>query len=276
MLKTVDTSLSEDRSMPGSGLSLLMTLFNRRWWWTTLLVLLGMALLARLGFWQLDRLGQRRARNTELVQQLALPPLSLTGESLPDDLTSLRNRTASARGTFDFSHQIALKHQNWMNAPGIHLIAPLVIEGSSRAVLVDRGWLPTDQAAPESWSGFDEVGPVTAVGSVQLSQTLPGNTSPIPAYPQTEWYRVDIDAIQAQMPYDLLPIYILQLPADDGRAALPYRIEPEFDLSDGPHLGYAIQWYIFALILGIIYVRVVSKNRAGYPSPGGNAEETVE
>jgi surfeit locus 1 family protein len=252
--------------MPRPGLPLFKALFNRRWWWSTLLVLLGMAVLARLGFWQLDRLAQRRARNAEIAQQLALPPLSLTGAVLPDDLTSIKYRRVTALGTFDYSHQMGLKLQNWMGAPGIHLITPLVIEGTSQAVLVDRGWIPIEQAAPENWSQFDEIGPVTVTGFTKLSQTLPARTDNAAqassAEPQLEWYRVDIGAMQSQMPYKLLPIYVLQSPAGDANANLPYRVEPEFDLSDGPHLGYAIQWYIFSLILGTMYVFYVSKSIA--------------
>ena len=43
------------------------TLFSRRWWWVTLIVLVLMAVFARLGFWQLDRLEQRRAANAQLI-----------------------------------------------------------------------------------------------------------------------------------------------------------------------------------------------------------------
>jgi surfeit locus 1 family protein len=279
MLKTGDTQVREAPSMPRFRLSWLLTLFNRQWWWATLVVLLGMAVLARLGFWQLDRLEQRRARNAEIVQQLALPPLPLTGETLTDDLSSSKYRQASARGEFDFSHQVALLYQNYKDTPGTHMITPLVLEGSPQAVLVDRGWLPTDQAAPENWTQFDQPGPVTVVGFIQLSQTLPGaagdGARSIPAEPQSEWYRVDIEAIQAQMPYELLPIYVLQSPEEGGNAALPYRVEPEFDLSDGPHLGYAIQWFIFALILGIIYIRYVSKKENSQPSMEHHSQEAI-
>jgi surfeit locus 1 family protein len=153
-----------------------------------------------------------------------------------------------------------------MNSPGLHLITPLVLEGGTQAVLIDRGWLPTDQSAPENWPGFDEPGPTSVTGFIQLSQPAParsGNAArQIPATPQSEWYRVDIEAIQAQLPYELLPVYILQSPPEGGDAALPYQAEPEFDLSNGSHLGYAIQWFIFALILGVIYLRYVSKKEA--------------
>jgi surfeit locus 1 family protein len=258
---------SQVSSRSRSGLALLVRLFNRRWWWSTLVVLLGMAFLARLGVWQLDRLDQRRARNAELVRQLALAPLPLGGQPLPADLSSLKNRPASARGEFDFSRQVALQYQNWMDAPGIHLVAPLVMEDTGQAVLVDRGWLPADQAAPETWSQYDERGPVTVTGLIQLSQTLPGGADqaaqPAPAEFKSEWYRVEVEAIQAQMPYDLLPIYLLQSPTRGDDATLPYQVEPEIDLSDGPHLGYAIQWFIFAIILGIVYVSYVRKKVTG-------------
>jgi surfeit locus 1 family protein len=226
-------------------------------------VLLGMAVLARLGVWQLDRLEQRRARNAAIIHQLELAPLNLAGDSLPNDLGSLKNRRGTAHGEFDYSHQMALLHQNWRQTPGIHLVTPLVIDGTSQAVLVDRGWLPTDQAAPENWPRFDEPSPATVTGLIQLSQTLPARAGDaaqtISAEPQSEWYRVDIEAIQAQMPYELLPIYILATPTEESTLNLPYRVRPEFDLSDGPHLGYAIQWFIFSVILGVIYVRIVTK-----------------
>ena len=38
-------------------------LISRQWWWVTLVVLALMALFARLGIWQLDRLEQRQAAN---------------------------------------------------------------------------------------------------------------------------------------------------------------------------------------------------------------------
>ena len=75
--------------------------------------------------------------------------------------------------------------------------------------------------------------------------------------PQKEWYRVDVAAIEQQMPYELLPFYILQAP--EGNGELPFRSEPQIDLSESSHLGYAFQWFIFSLGLGIGYVLYVGK-----------------
>ena len=64
---------------------------------------------------------------------------------------------------------------------------------------------------------------------------------------------MDIDRIQAQIPYPLLPIFIEQSP-DPGEtaASLPHR-SGSVALDEGPHLGYAIQWFSFAAILLITY-----------------------
>jgi surfeit locus 1 family protein len=84
------------------------------------------------------------------------------------------------------------------------------------------------------------------------------------AEPQREWYRVDVEAIAAQLPYEVLPIYVKQAPSSEGSESNevpPYRSELEPDLSEGPHLGYAIQWFIFAAILGVGYIGYVSKSK---------------
>ncbi len=241
-----------------------LTLFNRQWWWSTLLVLVVMGILLRLGFWQLDRLAQRQARNAAITHQLALAPLSLNSSvPFPDDPASLKNRLATATGEYDLSRQVALKLQNWEGSPGLHLITPLLLEDGSRAVLVDRGWIPYDHASSEKWSQFDELGPVAMTGFIRLSETLAREktetSQPNLNAPQAEWYRVDIEAIQAQLPYELLPIFLQQSPPERDNTHLPYRREPTVDLSEGPHLSYAIQWYLFALILGGGYLYYVNR-----------------
>jgi surfeit locus 1 family protein len=61
--------------------------------------------------------------------------------------------------------------------------------------------------------------------------------------------RVDIERIQQQIPFPLLPMYLVAL--GERGSQLPVPVEaPTFD-DDGPHLAYAIQWFSF-LVIGIV------------------------
>jgi cytochrome oxidase assembly protein ShyY1 len=68
-----------------------------------------MALFVRLGFWQLDRLEQKRAYNTTLSTRWHQEPFNLSQESLPAALESLEYRRVTATGTFDYAHRSCSK-----------------------------------------------------------------------------------------------------------------------------------------------------------------------
>ena len=248
---------TKDKPEPIPFSNLPRTLISRRWWWTTLLVVVGMVVLFRLGIWQLDRLQQRQTRNAEYVQQVAAPPLRLTSADLVVDPAGLRDRKVDVQGTYDFSEQLVLVQQNWQGRPGAHLVTPMLLEGGEVAVLVDRGWVPTADVETGNFAQFDEPGLQSVTGTIQLSQTLSNGRETIVDGKQQEWYRIDVEAIQKQMPYKLLPIYVLASPIGDTIEQLPYRIENEVDLSDGPHLVYALQWFAFTLLLGVGYLYFV-------------------
>ena len=257
-LKEISSSLH-----PLSGIAVL---FNRQWWWATLLVMVAMMVMVRLGLWQLDRLAQRRELNAQVAHRLVESPLPLTGSLPLENVSQLEYRAATVSGEYDYSRQIALKNQAWQGQPGVHLITPLLIKGSNQAVLVDRGWVPYQQGTPEQWAKFNSPGAVDIQGAIRLSQARPealasssGATSGNPETPQTAWFRVNIPAIQTQMPYQLLPVYIQQQSPGPAGTNLPYRSNLQLDLSEGPHLGYALQWFSFTIMLGIGYIYFVRK-----------------
>lgn len=236
---------------------LLKSLVSRRWIGATLAVLLGMALLVRLGFWQLDRLEQRRAQNAQLGAVLEGAPLQLPTDELPASTAEWENRLVTVSGTYDYAHEGRLILQSWGGRNGVHLITPLLIDGSNTAVLVDRGWIPDDEATPDKLAAYQTQTTVSVAGYIALTQTL--RRQPETAVTGAEWYRVDVAAIAAQLPYDVYPFYIIESPAAGGDQALPYRAERQIDLSEGPHLSYAIQWFIFATTLGVIYLVLVAR-----------------
>ena len=244
-------------------------LVGRRWRWVTLVVLALMLVLARLGIWQLDRLAERRAANVQLEAALAAAPIDLNAEAAayagvsPGDVSAdLADRDVTAAGEYDFAQQHVVVLQNWNGQPGVHLLTPLVLAGASgdtpQAVLIDRGWIP--EAEREAGGAFTEAtGPQSVTGYVTLTETLRRRTaeSVAPATPDDEIFRVDIAALQEELPYRLLPFYVMAAPVP-GDDTLPVESAKEIDLSEGPHLGYAMQWFIFSLGLGAGYVLYVN------------------
>lgn len=235
----------------------IKVLFGRRWWWSSLIVIAGVLFLGRLGLWQLDRLEERRAANVILEERFYGEQLNLN-EALPDDPAALVDRRAVVEGRFDYSGQLILKEQRFGGRPGIRLVTPFLIDGKDEAILVDRGWIPAEEVVRGELERFDEVVEGRIEGVLQRSQTLPGNRETIVEAGQVEWYRIDIEAIESQGAYDLLPVYLVLTPVEENSTELPLREDVEIDLSDGPHVAYAIQWFLFALILGIGYVRYVT------------------
>jgi surfeit locus 1 family protein len=110
-------------------------IFSRQWILTTLLVLAGGALCVRLGFWQLDRLEQRRAFNAHVEAMRAAEPLILAGQSA-NDLTTMEYRAVAVSGTYDFENQVALRNRYYQNESGFNLLTPLLLDDGS-ALLVD-------------------------------------------------------------------------------------------------------------------------------------------
>ncbi len=252
-------------------LSTLKMMLSRRWWWTTLLVLAGTAILARLGIWQLDRLAGRRAFNAHVRAMQSEPVLVLPAEVAPRDLTGMEYRLVQATGVYDFEHQVVLRNQvweqSWGDQIGYALLTPLALSDGT-AVLVERGWIPPEEAAPESWRQFDQPGTVVVSGIIRLPLEEPemGGGVPDPTLaPGQErldyWNLVDVARLQGQVPWPLLPVYIQQAPGPDP-AGPPYRALPELDLSDGPHLGYAFQWFTFAALLFFGYPVYLKKQAA--------------
>lgn len=229
--------------------------FGRRWWLPTIVVIAGVIFLAWLGVWQLNRLEERRAFNQYVAARWDQEPFDLTAGNLPGDINELEYRRVALGGDFDYANQIVLKNQNLGNMPGVNLVTPMVLE-DGRAILVARGWVPFAESTAEFWPQFEEPTDATIVGMLQESQTMAG--AKLPEGAQTEWFRIDIGAIQPQMPYELLPVFVTQLP-EPGRAYtdLPHREVP-FTIEEGNHFSYAIQWFMFAAILGIGYIQFMA------------------
>jgi surfeit locus 1 family protein len=234
----------------------LLRMLSRKWLMTTLLVLAGSAICVRLGIWQLDRLEQRRAFNAQVGSMRAAVPVVL-GINIPKDISTMEWRKITVTGRFDFENQVAIRNQYNGDQYGYHLITPLLFD--EEAVLVDRGWVPADgNSDPQAWRKYDQTGLVNLAGQIRLGQGQPafgGVPDPelSPGQKRLDiWNNLDLGRIAKQIPYPVLSVYI-QPDAGGNDFKPPIPFQPVLDLSEGPHFGYALQWFSFAAILIVGY-----------------------
>jgi len=242
----------------------LRKMFSRKWLIATLLVFLGTAVCIRLGIWQLDRLDQRRAFNAQFQAMRSMPPLDLNTERL-DSIEKMEWRSVIFTGEYDFEHQVAIRNQYYGNEYGYHLMTPLLSQGA--AVLVDRGWIPADgNSAPTAWRRYDEPGEVTVTGQIRLGQGKPAfggvaDALPVDGGALWVWNNGDVEKIALQLPYPILTVYI-QPDASVEDDVPPIPSQPTIELTEGPHFGYALQWFTFATILFVGYPFFLRKQEA--------------
>jgi surfeit locus 1 family protein len=220
-------------------------------------ILIGLMLVVagvcvRLGIWQLDRLEQRVDRNTKIKARLDEPALEFPP---PIPLEEQSYRRVSVHGTFDPEQAVLLENQSYNEQPGFHMLVPLTIEDMGIALLVDQGWLPFEQVLGEDPRVLaeGEAGELTVKGVLLPGQGEPAiaflaDRTPSPGEPPLRtWRVVNIDGLQNQMPFSLYPLYLARTAPPSGIEGGPLPVfEP--DLSNGPHLSYAIQWFSFAAI----------------------------
>lgn len=232
----------------------ITTFFKKRWLIPTIAVVLGMLFLARLGIWQLDRLEWRRGENEKKLAAINAEAISLNQDANAFNLLEMRNYKVTAVGVYDFEQQFIVKSQPYQGRQGSYLLTPLKLEGQDMAVLVNRGWIPVaDEANTDQ---FNESGLQPVNGRIQLTETLSGGReTEITA--ANEIFRIDVQAIAQELPYPILPIYILEEPAENDTP--PYKLEADLSLDEGSHLSYAIQWFSFSILLGGIFVYYVNK-----------------
>ena len=209
-------------------------------------------IFARLGVWQLQRLGQRRSRNEMLASRLRTPALPLS--QLPPDSAGAHWRRALTTGSYDFDHQIVLSGRTNAGSPGVQILTPLHPAAGGPAVLVNRGWVYSPDAATVDLGKWDEPPHETVSGYVEDFTHGGKGLARLPSR-ENVWRRLDADELRAAFPFPIAPYYLVALDTmvqyraahELPPAGTPVRLQlPQMD--DGPHLSYAIQWFTFAAV----------------------------
>jgi surfeit locus 1 family protein len=240
--------------------------FKGRWLVGWLLVALVAVTFIRLGFWQLDRLQWRRGVNATIQQRQAEPAANLTSLDPSAGADALEYLPVEADGTYDTSREAILYGRARNGQAGNHLLTPLRLDDGS-SIIVDRGWVPLDAKTPGAMDASTPDGRVSVEGIL-----LP---------PESEDRRPDADTVKdvslvqlrQRVDGELWPVYILlrsQAPQQTGPFPEPV---PEPELSEGPHLSYAVQWFTFTIIGLVGWALLLRRERrdreAGTAEHGG-------
>jgi surfeit locus 1 family protein len=194
-----------------------------------ILGLVAAAVCARLGVWQLDRHGDRRAWNAEVAARLQAPPLVLTSGLLSAPADALLYRRVAARGVFAFADQRTEPNKSLRGLPGVYLVTPLRFADGT-AALVQRGFAP----APDGMTVDGER--LAEPDSAVVEGVLLAPTGRLAVRPDS-----------LSVGYPLLPLVIRRTAPGAGMPeGLTIVGMPALDA--GPHLSYAVQWFAFAVI----------------------------
>lgn len=234
-------------------------LFRPLWIVFHLTVVAAIVTMINLGIWQLHRLDERQAFNRDVIErseQAAIP----IDEVLADiDAATLTTDEAewlpvTATGSY-LPDQIIQFNQSQGGRAGENVLTALALDDGT-TIIVNRGFIALGAETPDA-----PATEVSVTGLVRTSQTRNrGGLTDSDDGPVREVRRIDVPRIAPQLPGDVAPVYIqLVLSEPPLTADDPTPISrPELD--NGPHLSYAIQWFIFALCVAIGWVLAVRRS----------------
>ena len=189
----------------------------------------------------------------QLNQRLREAPVALPERI--DDPQAWRYRRVKLRGSYEPRYQILLDNQVENEVAGYHVLTPLRLDNGMR-VLVNRGWV----AAPADHARQPHILTPDGVQDVEGTAWLPAEKyfalQPAPAERQWQavWQHLDLKRYASLVPFATHALVIRLDPASTAGGFVRNWPAPAERIEK--HIGYAYQWYGFALAFAVIYLVV--------------------
>jgi len=209
----------------------------------TLIALLLIAGCLWASQWQYQRGIDRHQRNSAIEAAVLQPIISL--DEIAESAIAFEWRTIETTGEFDPENQILLKNRYFEGVYGYEVLTRFqLVDG--RNLWVDRGWVKAGKDA-QTAPVITPIpkGEVAIKARLRLDRSLPqGAFFALPATGAGM-----ISKLNAQSGLKSEGFYLDLIGGADPllEPKVPAQI-PE--LSDGPHLAYALQWIFFAGLIG--------------------------
>lgn len=231
-----------------------------RFWATLVFVasmLALMALFIALGTWQLNRLGEKESLIAAVSARSTLAP-----EPMPPvegwaelDVDAVDFRPLTARGHFLPEQSVPVftsltEPRGRLSGAGYWLMVPFALEGGG-VLFVNRGFVPQDRLPAFRNDPATPAGTVTVTGIARRPERAGMFTPPTDIKNRIDWIS-NPERLGRFLDSTLGPVapLTLDLPAA-GPGVLPQGGETVMEFPNN-HLGYALTWFGFALILPIL------------------------
>ena len=198
--------------------------------------------------WQYHRGVDRHARNAVIQERIAKSPIELI--TVTGNLLDYEWQTVSTSGTFNNDKQILLRNRYNDGKYGYEVLT-LFRSNENKSFWVDRGWVQAGATAttPPVVTTLPQ-GEVSITGRLRLDSSLPrGSFFALPGKGEGL-----VSELNAQSQLNTEKFYIDLLSGSDTSLTLEVTAQlPE--LSDGPHMAYALQWIFFGGL--VVYGRIL-------------------
>jgi surfeit locus 1 family protein len=221
----------------------------------TLAYICILPLLIALGFWQLGRSEEKREFLERQEQGSASSEIISLSTAIETEVDTLRYKKAEVKGHYDQAHQFLIDNQISAGKAGYFVLTPFVLQGESKAVLINRGWVPLNQdrsVLPNVQIKKEQTvvkGRINLFPSVGIK--LAGAEIPTDGWPSVIQV-VDSEVLAKKLAYPLFPFQI-ELDKD-----WPEGFKREWQTTTimlpGQHIAYAIQWFALAITLTILFI----------------------
>ena len=214
---------------------------------------------AFLSNWQFTRNQERSAQLALVAENYDAPPVPLADLIPEGDRLSAQDewRPVTLTGTYLADEQLLVRNRPHGGTSAFEVLVPFRLD-DGRVLLVDRGWVPPgrDQPVPDAVPAPPS-GEATVVVRLRPGEPLPssGRSAPEGQVPTINLGLV-ADTISSDAGTALeQTAYGVLVSEEPAPATAPTALEPPSD-DPGPHLSYAIQWILFA-VMGFVFIGYV-------------------
>jgi surfeit locus 1 family protein len=209
-------------------------------------------LTARLGWWQLDRAGQKIAIQRSLDERGTLPALGAADLVVdPHQAAQLHHRAVALRGHWLTERTLFLDNRPMAGRAGFIVVTPLALEPGPGVVLVQRGWVARDAVERTRLPAF-----VTPQGSIGVTGRIAGAPSRLYEFGAGSAgpIRQNLDLVDyaREIGVPIAPLTVIESDSASVQRDGLLRQWPQPAVDVHKHYGYAVQWFaLAALVAGL-------------------------